>query len=566
MNRLDVYYRALRQYRSVTAVRHCAELRAAIAKADRDKDALTVTETICTVDEDWIDAIEKGLGFIEKAIGEERQFIYSNGEVLPIEKVKRVSKESVEHLSRHSNLITKEKRGEHMIPDRLYSVEKLNDYAVYENRFLYTLLCYLRDFITVRYEKILALSLRYDGALRLNKTVVSHGRRLTYSVDLHDERTDDPILSERNPAKKAVDRMDLALKSVIALLSTPLMETAGKAPRLKPPITKTNVLKMDDHFKHAMELYEYVLAYDRPGYTVERRERNLAPFTDALADELAESCGMLAFLTYEHGLGLNDTLKRRFEEAERREKDEKLERRARRLEQWKRKWESGEASPAETVAELESAVRLLQGESRELRAVRSRLTETERREAQLREQLRAMTEENRRLRDRLAETERLREREQAQIHEAYGERLEKNAREIKEQYGAALLEAEESHTAERGRLEQALLESDALRESETRALRDALTEKESALASISADRDRLSALNLVCEARIKALRSQNGEHFDENAFTEQEDFNELERELQAFVRFYDERWGIAKRAIRRKLLRYGALTQKQKKD
>ena len=134
------------------------------------------------------------VGGYEGAIKQERQFIHASGEVLPIEKVKHVSKESVAHLARHSNLITKEKRDGGMIPDRLYSVEKQSDYAVYENRFLYMLLCLLRDFITVRYERISALSCRYDGALRLRKTVVTNGRTLTYSVDLREERRDDPFL------------------------------------------------------------------------------------------------------------------------------------------------------------------------------------------------------------------------------------------------------------------------------------------------------------------------------------------------------------------------------------
>ena len=136
MNRLDVYYRALRAYRGVTANRQCEDFRRVVAEANTENDEITVSRNICTVEEDWMDAIEAGLVFVEKAIREERQFIHSNGEVLPIEKVKHVSKESVQHLARHSNLITKERRGEDMIPDHLYSVEKLNDYAVYENRFL----------------------------------------------------------------------------------------------------------------------------------------------------------------------------------------------------------------------------------------------------------------------------------------------------------------------------------------------------------------------------------------------------------------------------------------------
>ena len=145
MNRLDVYYRALREYMAQTAEnRECAALRRAIAEAPSSEERITVSRTVCTVEEDWICAIEEGLVHIEKAIAEDRQFIHSNGEVVPIEKVKQVSKESVRHLARHSDLITREPRGDDIIPDKLYTVERLNDYAVYENRFLYKRKLYMR--------------------------------------------------------------------------------------------------------------------------------------------------------------------------------------------------------------------------------------------------------------------------------------------------------------------------------------------------------------------------------------------------------------------------------------
>ena len=47
-----------------------------------------------------------------------------------------------------------EEEGDNIVPDKLYMVEKLSDYAVYENRFLFMLLSYLRDFIQYRLEKI----------------------------------------------------------------------------------------------------------------------------------------------------------------------------------------------------------------------------------------------------------------------------------------------------------------------------------------------------------------------------------------------------------------------------
>ena len=130
----DIYYRALSEYRNVTAKeRRLEKRRKAIAAAGGDR--IEIVTVNCIIEEDWIEAIEKGLVHVEKAINEERQFIRSNGEVVPIEKVKNVSKDSVEHLAKHSNLLTKKTEGEDIIPDSLYTVERLADYAVYENRF-----------------------------------------------------------------------------------------------------------------------------------------------------------------------------------------------------------------------------------------------------------------------------------------------------------------------------------------------------------------------------------------------------------------------------------------------
>ena len=113
MKQLDVYYRALLNYRAQTLEnRDCAAQRNAITKVNTESDKIVLTRKICTVQEDWVDAIEKGLEFIEKAIKEDRQFIRSNGEVVPIEKVKHVSTESVRHLARHTNLIGKIEEGE----------------------------------------------------------------------------------------------------------------------------------------------------------------------------------------------------------------------------------------------------------------------------------------------------------------------------------------------------------------------------------------------------------------------------------------------------------------------
>lgn len=377
MKQLDVYYRALLQYREQTQQnKQCVSDSRAVIKANADLDKIVLTRKHCIVEEDWVDAIEEGLKYIAKAIAEERQFIYSNGEVVPIEKVKNVSKDSVVHLAKHSNLITREIPGEDIIPDQLYTVEKLNDYAVYENRFLYMLLCYLRDFITIRYNKILDLSNTYNGTMTMNKVIKTANRTMNYSVNFAEVKRDDDYLKETNQAKDIINRIDLLLKTVLAFFSTPLMQVVSKAPMLKPPITKTNVLKMNNNFKQSLNLYGYIVAYEGDGYRVETEVKEISPFTDTIAEEMSETILLSSFITYEHSLGIESLLKREYELEEQRRKEKALQEFREKLEAARLRVQKSEMSMEEYILMLEKHVRALEKKAKELDQVKKELEET----------------------------------------------------------------------------------------------------------------------------------------------------------------------------------------------
>ena len=580
MNYLDVYYRALRSYRELTTNnRDCTAFRKAIATVDTEHDELTITRNICTVDEDWIEAIEEGLIFIEKAIKEERQFIYSNGEVVPIEKVKHVSKDSVQHLAKHSNLITKKQEGEDIIPDQLYNVERLNDYAVYENRFLYMLLCYLRDFVTIRYDKILDMAYRYDGVLRLHKKVSTSSQKITYTVDLHEERKNDRYLRENNPAKEIIDRIDFILKAIVAFLATPLMEIAGKAAKLKPPITKTNVLKMDNNFKRTVALYDFIIAYDKPGYTCEEQRVELAPFGEALADELSEAGAMMSFLTYEYGLGLNKTLKENYQAEERRRKNEQILQGEQQLQALKKRLEKMEIEPAEYILAVEKQMKLMQSELRQVEPLRNRVAELKASEEALTEQVKMLTKEGEELREQIAEeqirhrqeVERINAEHAAEIHELmtrHDEEMrelmtkhDEAMRELMTKHAEAVRELEEKHREAIEQIRVQMQETENVLSERIVEAKQAQKSAEERSASLEADNAALIEKMCAAEARIKALRLCKGDTFGDGDFMEQEDFGELERELDAFISFYEDRWAKVKRSIRKKLLNYQALKE-----
>lgn len=541
MNQLDMYYRAYRAYRAaLSSERGCARATHAFA-ATEGQEAVSVTRATCVVDENWINAIETGLVHIEKAIKEERQFIHSNGEVIPIEKVKHVSKDSVRHLARHAELITRAEEGKDLTPDKLYTVERLSDYAVYENRFLYMLLCYLRDFVTLRYRSILELTHRYEGRLSVEKDVTHAGRTVHLRIELEEERRDDEYLREHNAAKGLIDRMDLILKTVSAFLATPLMESAGKAAMLKPPITKTNVLKMDNNFKGAVALYDYIIAYEGPGYTVEESVTELSPLPVGMAEDMADAELLLSFLAYSHGLNMGEELKAAYDADEARVRQEELRQRTEQMEALRRRLER-EGEPVEAyILALEKQVRALQHEADRLDSLYAEVDDRRRHEIELAATVDRLTTRDAGFDEELksleathaAELDELTQAHRRELFEKQGEQVAADAA-----WQARLNAKDDEHRAALAAAQQI---AEELRGENARmqAAYEALQEEKRLL-----------------EARVKALRFRKGQvpSAETGAYTDKADFDELEKEYEAFGRYYKRAWKKTKRQIRKEVL------------
>ena len=552
MNQSDAYYRALLAYRGmVSAQRECLRDRNTLAAAD-GRGEIAVTRAICTVDEEWINAIETGLVHIEKAIKEERQFIYSNGEVIPIEKVKQVSKDSVEHLARHAELITRVQEGGDLIPDQLYTVERLSDYAVYENRFLYMLLCYLRDFVTLRYQKILDLTNRYDGRLSVEREINGFGRTMEVTIDLKEVRRADPYLREHNPARELIDRMDLILKTILAFLATQLMESAGKAAMLKPPITKTNVLKMDNNFKGAVALYDYIIAYEGDGYTVTEDVHTIDPFGDDLAEDMAEVELLLSFLTYRYGLDLGPELKAAMEREENLRRMAELKKRTEKLVALGRRLERDGVAPEEYILQLEKHVRSLQHEADRMGPLYDEIEERKTREGTLTQTVDSLTARIDEMteaahRTQMAHAEALREAKQA---------CEEEKTALNEAHKAELAELAEAHAKELTAREAEAEAQYARHREELDTMGQRLAEQESETSRAQEACDALAQENRILRARLLGKEAMAGEISAEalDSMTEKENFDDLERELEAFVKLYERVWKQTKKKIRKDLI------------
>lgn len=611
MDNLDFYYRALKEYRKETAKSNiCEKDRRAIAETDTEQDKLESTKYIVTVEEDWIKAIEDGLKFVEQAVGEERQFIRQNGEVVPIEKIRKISKDTVVHLAKHSDMITHlpEEEGDPIVPDQLYMVEKLSDYAVYENRFLYMMLCYIKNFIEYRLEKIDNLRRSYVGDMSIDKKVVAKKRTLKIEMRVLEERSDNPYPIPDGECEKRVRRISDCREIINSLLNTDLMQQVAKTPMIKPPIVKTNVLKMNNNFKNALALYDFIASYKGDGFSSEQVKFNFAPYSEALSDEIAEAANLMSFVAYKAGNKLDEVLELNYSEEERRrkaEKEQKLVADLNRLK--KRALESGK-SLEEYMLVLERRNRHLEKDSEELANVRLQM------EGLLKE-IEGLNAEKEELNRRIAELHRTIEQKDEEINELKQKYIEdiaalknEHAAEVKritgESEGAiAALNSEfaEKMTATVDGYEQKVTSlsnelsaanlkyAEAVDEcdrrikdmqfkmtdydNEKKRLEDELAAKLKQMEqrceeTVKSEQTKSEALKMQYEKQFEALkeeaalakgeldgiRIQQGKMTPSTEYTSRERFTELEQEYEAFQKFFKKQWEFTKKEIRKSIL------------
>lgn len=559
MSQEELLYRAYLEYRKASSTD--AELQRfleVVKTANQEDDLIILTKHKCNINLDWVEAIEEGLVFIEKAIREERQFITSEGEVIEIEKVKSVSRETVEHLAKHSELITRVTENEDLTPDKLYTVEKLTDYAIYENRFLYMVLCYLRDFISIRYDKIVEKVTTYVADTKMAKKVSFKKQKLEFNLSIHDLIVDDPIMIENNPSKDILKRVDILLQNVLLLLKTPLMVEVSKAPMLRPPVTKTNVLKMNKNFKGVLALYEYISAYTQDGYEIIEYKDTMNPFNPETSGDFAEIAALTSFLTYEHGNGLRKEYHKRYEELleeERTKERQKFEDQVRKVQR----------QVAESKMGYEEYILLLEQRNRLLEKDSIQLEESKKEILELMQEIKNLNNDLKIVDELKAEIESNRQEYINEISDLKALHNEQVVN-VSNEWSIKLEEAKENFKKQKVDLEASLGNQITNLTKQVNDSHEAFARKDSELREAKFSYQQAIDERLVLLAELNGIRKRyNLPELNAENFTSEERFKELEEELKAFTKFFNEVWKKTKPKIKERVFRDHPYVPKIKK-
>lgn len=556
MSEWNVFYRAFLDYKKKTAEdKNIKRLCDSIKAASADDDCLESVRTYCVIDEDWIQIIEEGMDHVEKAVRAERQFIRKQGEVVPIEKLKHVSTDTVTHLARHSELITKEPLDDEVLtPEKLYMAENLSDFAVYENRFLYMLLCYLRDFINIRLDKILELGKTYRFSAKLKKRIKIGKKSIRYTSEMLYEDKNDKLSENYSDSISLIERIETAQRLVTSLLMTPLMKEVSKAPMLQPPIVRTNVLRMNVDFKAAFEMYGKLSSYGKDGYKIEEIKHVMRPFPDALMSEEAELISLQQFLYYKYGNKLSETLWAEYQEEEKARKEkEKLELKAR-SDLLRASLLCGEATQEEYISVLEEQLRDYGQTLTDLQVAKQKISNLSERLEQTETTLAEEKQTSSELRETIAEKEReIKQNEERHRKELFELELKnrEEIRQVEKKYIDEIKTIQESCEEKCKVVTQEYLEAEKKLSEEMKAVQENCEEKcKTAMQECAKEQE----ARVLLQAQLKGLRSQYGLMTAEDDYSSKERFSELEKEFEALELFLKEQYKYAKKRIRKDIL------------
>lgn len=227
-----------------------------------------------TVDERWLEAIEGALNSLNKVVNNPRRFITTDEEVVPVALARKITADSVRHLSQNTQFLASAEGGD-VQPTRVLNVTTRETYDLYENRFIYTLIQHLVTFIDKRTDLIFwATGDETAHTITLNSKIDDAYEEIGYKLEM-------TIKNRQSFAENDADNMEVFMRIdrvrrlVMALKHSAFCEIMTGTSVVRSPIHRTNLLMKDPDYRNCYKLWQFLESYEEVGYSIETIDSEL---------------------------------------------------------------------------------------------------------------------------------------------------------------------------------------------------------------------------------------------------------------------------------------------------
>lgn len=215
-------------------------------------------------DYEWLDKIEETLPYLDNILRNPKRFIINEEEIVKVELARKVTVESVIHLTQHTNLIQDIDDNGDVKPSKILNINKEESLDTYENRFIFTLINNMRTFFEQRVEVTGENSYYVDKKDLVYEANTKIGTE-DVKVSLHINSCDDNVKKNDNTSGLSyADRLRKVKVQMDGFSGTELMQTLSKlhVSPVRSPIRKTNVILKNPNFRKAEELWNYIQSFE----------------------------------------------------------------------------------------------------------------------------------------------------------------------------------------------------------------------------------------------------------------------------------------------------------------
>ena len=224
-------------------------------------------------DDHWIFAIESYYPYVDKILRNYKSALRVEEEVVIVEKAKKTTSRTVRHLAANTHLLKlpdKNRPRNEVMPKKLLVEYSEDEFGIYENRFVATLVQRLVDFVSRRM-RILEEDVNTKKIKELNNSIELSIENSKYeiNIDLKEVQSIDQGKIEEDNQKLLARAQELHKKLANAL-NTEFMKTMRNYRKVKAPIMKTQIILKNTNYRNCYLLWQYLDQYNSLGFELIR--------------------------------------------------------------------------------------------------------------------------------------------------------------------------------------------------------------------------------------------------------------------------------------------------------
>ena len=205
--------------------------------------------------------IEETIPYIENIYRNANRVIINEEEIVKIELAKRVTVESIRHLSKHTNFIQDVKENGDVEPSKILNVNKEESYDTYENKLIYSLIQNIKIYIKHKKDYLDKLSSNTNATKDKRAEYISNtetgGKEVALNLSINTNYTKKGIKAKIKNEKVKIENIEKRLELLSNYETYKIFDKSNFRP-VTSPIKKTNLILKNVNFQYAVRLWEYL--------------------------------------------------------------------------------------------------------------------------------------------------------------------------------------------------------------------------------------------------------------------------------------------------------------------